>query len=458
MQPTLEHNHARYDELNRLSTMSSPADASGCTGLSWTYDAWANRTNQTTSSGACTESHPTIGANNQFTGAPYTYDAAGNMTADGNHTYTYDAENRLTTVDGGATATYVYDAEGQRVLKTTGGVTTAYLYDPAGNVIAETNGGDTLNIGYAYAGSQLVAEYEGGTTLFVHKDHLGSTRVITAMNGTVSDSMDYLPYGEQIAGGSTTTHKFTGKERDAETGLDNFDARCYSSNLGRFVSADWSAIPVAVPYARLDNPQTLNLYSYVLNNPVALVDDNGHDIKYADGLKNAQLVKDTVQAILNDPQTSASLSGYVGPDNPDLIIKSGDLSGKDTVTRNPADGTVTTTTVQGETDASNLQQTTYTENGVTSAPQVSGSATITIDNRTSKSDTVGVMVHETTHAGEARANPAQSARDAATERSLPHDQRPQEQRANAAQKAHTNQIKKAVKKIEKDRQNGQGQS
>jgi hypothetical protein len=46
----------------------------------------------------------------------------------------------------------------------------------------------------------------------------------------------------------------------------------------------------------------------------------------------------------------------------------------------------------------------------------------------------------------------------ATERSLPHDQRPQEQRANAAQKAHTNQIKKAVKKIEKDRQNGQGQS
>jgi RHS repeat-associated protein len=296
------------------------------------------------------------------------------------------------------------------------------------------------------------------TAYFMHQDHLGSTRVMTSLAGTVSDSMDYLPYGEQISGGSTSTHKFTGKERDAETGLDNFDARCYSSNLGRFVSADWSAIPVAVPYARLDNPQTLNLYSYVLNNPVALVDDNGHDIKYADGLKNAQLVKDTVQAILNDPQTSASLSGYVGPDNPDLIIKSGDLSGKDTVTRNPADGTVTTTTVQGETDASNLQQTTYTENGVTSAPQVSGSATITIDNRTSKSDTVGVMVHETTHAGEARANPAQSARDAATERSLPHDQRPQEQRANAAQKAHTNQIKKAVKKIEKDRQNGQGQS
>ena len=67
-----------YDELNRLSTMSSPADASGCYGLSWTYDAWANRTNQTTTCGACTESHPIVGAiaaNNQFTGTPYTYDA-----------------------------------------------------------------------------------------------------------------------------------------------------------------------------------------------------------------------------------------------------------------------------------------------------------------------------------------------------------------------------------------------
>ena len=264
-----------YDELNRLSTMSSPADPSGCNGLTWTYDAWANRTNQTTSSGACTESHPTIGANNQFTGTPYTYDAAGNMTADGNHTYTYDAENRLTTVDGGATATYVYDAEGQRVLKTTGGVTTAYLYDPAGNVVAETNGGDTLNIGYAYAGSELVAEYEGGTTLFVHKNHLGSTRIMTAMNGTASDSMDYLPYGEQIAGGSGTTHKFTGKERDSESGLDNFEARYMGSNLGRFMSPDPSNIG-----AIMESPQTWNAYSYVANNPLNATDPDGLDCVY----------------------------------------------------------------------------------------------------------------------------------------------------------------------------------
>jgi RHS repeat-associated protein len=72
------------------------------------------------------------------------------------------------------------------------------------------------------------------------------------------------------------THKFTGKERDAESGLDDFDARYYSSNLGRFVSADWSAIPEPVPYADFGDPQSLNLYTYVRNLPTVKVDANGH--------------------------------------------------------------------------------------------------------------------------------------------------------------------------------------
>jgi len=145
----------------------------------------------------------------------------------------------------------------------------------------------------------------------------------------------------------------------------------------------------------------------------------------------------------------------VGKDNPNLIIQSGDLSSGDTTTKNP-DGTITTTTIQGNTDASGLQTTTFSStdaNGVTttSAPEISGSTTITIDDRTSKGDTPGVMVHESVHAGEARANPTQFGKDAAAEKSQPHDQRPQEQRANAAQKAFTKEIKQAVKQIEKDR-------
>ena len=128
----------------------------------------------------------------------------------------------------------------------------------------------------------------------------------------------------------------------------------------------------------------------------------------------------------------------------------------------PDGHTVTTTTVQGNT-APDIQTVggSSTFNGVTTttdAPETTfHGATMTIDNRTSKSDLPGVIVHESVHAGEAKANPAQFVKDAAAEKSLPHDQRPQEQRANAAQKAYGNEIKRAVKRIEKERRTGDEQ-
>jgi RHS repeat-associated protein len=70
--------------------------------------------------------------------------------------------------------------------------------------------------------------------------------------------------------------KFTGKERDAESGLDYFGARYLSSAQGRWTSPDWSPTPQAVPYADLTDPQTLNLYSYVRNNPLSRADADGH--------------------------------------------------------------------------------------------------------------------------------------------------------------------------------------
>jgi len=71
-------------------------------------------------------------------------------------------------------------------------------------------------------------------------------------------------------------YKFTGKERDSESGLDDFGARYYSSALGRFTIPDWSASPVPVPYADFTDPQTLNLYGYVRNNPLSHADADGH--------------------------------------------------------------------------------------------------------------------------------------------------------------------------------------
>src|SRR4051812_20290166 len=68
----------------------------------------------------------------------------------------------------------------------------------------------------------------------------------------------------------------TGKERDLESGMDYFGARYYAATVGRFMSADWSAQVEPVPYAKLEEPQSLNLYAYVRNNPISLVDPDGH--------------------------------------------------------------------------------------------------------------------------------------------------------------------------------------
>jgi RHS repeat-associated protein len=73
-------------------------------------------------------------------------------------------------------------------------------------------------------------------------------------------------------------YKFTGKERDVESGLDNFGARYNASSLGRFMTPDWAAKPTTVPYASFGDPQTLNLYSYVENAPLNRIDADGHRI------------------------------------------------------------------------------------------------------------------------------------------------------------------------------------
>jgi YD repeat-containing protein len=208
-----------YDSLNRLQSMTDSVQTQACQGLSWTIDSWGNMTAQTATAGSCYQFQVSMNNDNQFIG--YYYDSAGNMTGDGVHSYTYDAESRLTQVDGGSTASYVYDANGRRVRKTTSSGWTEYLYGTDGRVQAEYNG-TTWPVQYVYGDGKLVAEYTNGTTQFILSDHLGSTRLVTGMSQQVLDSMDYYPYGLQSAGASTTTHKFTGKERDAESGLDNW--------------------------------------------------------------------------------------------------------------------------------------------------------------------------------------------------------------------------------------------
>lgn len=267
-----------YDDFNRLAAANGPGQA-----YTYGYDRFGNRWNQELS-GSCTGGSAvclTFDLNNRINNGIQKYDLAGNVINDGFHTYAYDAENRITQVDGGSTATYAYNAEGQRVERAIASLTLDYVYDLAGNAVAGFNkstGG--WWIGEVFAGGRHLATYTNNTTYFDHADWLGTERARTAVNGTLCETVTSLPFGDgQTTSGSCSDASplhFTGKQRDTESNLDYFGARYNSSNLGRFMSPDWSAVPTTVPYAKLNNPQTLNLYTYVGNNPISGLDPDGH--------------------------------------------------------------------------------------------------------------------------------------------------------------------------------------
>jgi len=89
---------------------------------------------------------------------------------------------------------------------------------------------------------------------------------------------------------SVCVSRYTGKVRDTESGSDYFGARYYASNMGRFMSPDWSGDPSPVPWADMENPQSLNLYSYVGNNPLSRTDPNGHATDPCNGNPNCVTV------------------------------------------------------------------------------------------------------------------------------------------------------------------------
>jgi RHS repeat-associated protein len=320
-----------YDALNRLSagTQTPVAGNGNPQSFCWTYDSFGNRTTQATSNqsfanapGASTcqvASGSTLYTNtwasytvngtdpgtNRIASIPsgtYSYDGSGNVTGDTTNGYAYDGEGRLCAVatpqySGGVVLTqYIYDAEGTRVGKgtntntsagcdtsgTTFTLTNTYITGPSGEQLTETDGQGNWKHTNVYASGQLIATYDAGTNspLSFHlSDWLGTRRVQTDYAGNNPQYFQGLPFGEMPVGqplGATEQH-FTAKERDTESGNDYFGARYYASTMGRFMSPDWSAKVAPVPYAKLDDPQSLNLYEYGRNNPLSNVDPDGHD-------------------------------------------------------------------------------------------------------------------------------------------------------------------------------------
>ena len=250
-----------YDPLNRLKTAAQTGQ-----GFQWDYDRYGNRWHQTLTAGSGGQSSLSFtGSNNHVDGE--TYDAAGNVTNVGTRVYSYDAENRLITVSGDTTASYVYDADGRRIKSQT----YEYLYNLEGRQVAMLNASSGANIyDEVYAGGRHLASYSNSTTSFNHTDWLGSERVRTGPTGAVLETCTSLPFGDgqTCTGTDSSVLHFTGDERDAETGLDHTLFRQFQSLEGRWLSVD----PLA---GDISDPQSLNRYAYVQDNPTNLTDPLG---------------------------------------------------------------------------------------------------------------------------------------------------------------------------------------
>jgi RHS repeat-associated protein len=287
-----------YDHLNRLLTATNPDLHFGC---SETYDAFGNRRSQAPygrglSCGSSSFSFTGNGTTNNNRIDGYCYDASGNLLdsgscpLDGIHQYTYDAEGRLSTAQSG-NVTYTYDAEGNSVGKTIAGNTTNTIYDdvtrqPLGTMNYLNGYAQFLthelwlggrHFGYFVTNSALVPTITWSATNWI-----GGETVRTDPSDNLIDIYTSLPFGDgQTSQNGTDTDPthFTGKQRDTNTGLDYFGARYYDSAAGRFLTPDYDEVgdtPEPVPYAALYDPQTMNLYGYVQNNPVSSTDPDGH--------------------------------------------------------------------------------------------------------------------------------------------------------------------------------------
>lgn len=291
-----------YDALNRLSTAAETTGNATTWSQGYGYDRYGNRwVSAEAPSGLSTAFTPVASSNfdgnNRMIKNSATYDSGGRQSAIGGYGFGYDAENRLTwSTMNSATTSFSYDADGRRVAKSAPSGNSTYVYGVSGELVAEY--------------STTANPVSGVEYLTI--DSIGSTRLVTNGSGTVLGCHDYLPFGEEIVqtlGARPTCYsandgirnKFTGKERDAETGLDFVGARYLASAQGRFISPD----PLYITSQKIRWPQQWNLYTYAANNPLRFTDPDGREVRLVcQGDKKEENCANVV-ADLNDRQGAA---------------------------------------------------------------------------------------------------------------------------------------------------------
>lgn len=297
----------QYDLLYRLTSYQRPT-ASGTQTFGFTYDALGNMLTNA-DAGAGTYSYPASGTNavrpHAVTSSPlgaYSYDDAGNMLSRGPagsaQTLAYNARNLLTSVTPptGSAVTYGYDASGARVWKQVGTAVTVSIGDHYEerarrglcHVMAEGRRICTfqpiLEGQYQPIEPVLIGQPPPPPPVFdyYHQDQLKTCCVMTNRDGSLAQEYQYTAYGAETYLHNTADfplyNRYTDQYWDVEVGLYYYGARYYDPALGRFIQADTLTPDVY-------RPQSLNRYTYVLNNPFRYIDPSGHswwsDIKDA---------------------------------------------------------------------------------------------------------------------------------------------------------------------------------
>ena len=329
-----------YDSLNRIQVASETLTPTTGAPEVWTqqfkYDRFGNRNfvttgdSATTTLGTCPTEvcNPTISPNdNKISSTGYTFDAAGNTTRDAqNRKFTYGAENKqlkvetVVKVNGndvvtGTVGEYWFDGDGKRVKKrayenNVPTEETIFVYNASGKLVGEY--------------SNRFASAQDAKIAYLTNDHLGSPRINTDLNANVTARHDYHPFGDEIESSNrfpgigyaadTVRKQFTGYERDLESGLDFAQARMFVSQLGRFSTVD----PLMLDDKRLVDPQRINLYVYVRNNPTIYKDSGGEDIVLgATDAKEQVLLKEAIAIIARTESGRAMLTEM---DNSKVVI------------------------------------------------------------------------------------------------------------------------------------------
>jgi RHS repeat-associated protein len=263
-----------YDYANNDELKGADYSPTNRIDEAYTYDANGNRTN----AGYVTGGNNQLSADAKY---DYTYDDEGNLktrrdrSTNITRTFNWDYRNRLVSVvEGGVTiAAYAYDANNQRISKTTGGVTTRYVYDRSNVALEFTGLGTTPTVRYFYGTrvDQILAQDKGsGNVSWQLTDQLGSVRVLVRNDGVVQNRFEYDAFGNVVSTmpGATddSRYRYTGREFDAETGLNYYRARYFDSFSGRFIGQD----PIG-----FDSGDGTNLYAYVRNTPTSMTDPTG---------------------------------------------------------------------------------------------------------------------------------------------------------------------------------------